>query len=42
MRFYGPEEESIVIATNSDQIKVIHRETQSSELLSGHQGMNYT
>jgi len=38
MRFYGPEEESIVIATNSDQIKVIHRETQSSELLSGHQG----
>lgn len=38
LKFFGQNEEYIAIATNSEQIKVIHSETQDASILYGHTG----
>ena len=39
VQYFGSNEEYITVATNSEQIKVIHTETGSSQVLFGHTGI---
>ncbi|XP_057308585.1 transducin beta-like protein 3 [Hydractinia symbiolongicarpus] len=38
IKFFGENEDCVALATNSEQIKVIHREQLTSEVLRGHTG----
>ncbi len=39
MRFAGEQEEFLVVANNSEQVKVFHRSSSACQLLNGHGGV---
>ena len=41
IQYFGEDDEFIAVATNSEQVKVIHSETGSSQILYGHTCKNY-